>query len=155
MKAILLSLFFAAAACAADRTVVFDNRPEDGIPPEATAQERVDPKPQGTLPSLVADSIQVVRVRYYHTKTWTDEKKLAEYVSGLFDDKRTDLYTFPIWSQGVGEPEIECIIDFTDAYRQTLAGHQKYYQGRLLVWGTVGCFRDGTGKWWFVSLFKY
>ena len=45
---------------------------------------------------------------------------------------------------GVGAPEIECLLTFKNDR-----------EGRLLLWQTVGCLRDGTGKWWFISPQQY
>lgn len=150
-------MLFGITASGGEPSIIFDNRPESGIPPEARAQEQVDSKSHGTLSGLVGDSIKTVRVRYFSAASWPNEKPVREYVAGVLTNKLTECYTFQIWSQGVAEPEIECLIDFTDDYRNkaTLAEHKPYHEGRLLVWGTAACFRDATGRWWFVSLFDY
>jgi hypothetical protein len=51
-------------------------------------------------------------------------------------------------------PEIECIVQFTDEHRQKLLAENKgCREGRLLIWKTESCFRDATGRWWFVNAF--
>ena len=135
----------------------FDNHPESGIPLDAKAQERGDPKSHGKLSDLVGDSIKTVRVRYFSQASWAGEKEVREYIAGLLTNKLTGCFTFQIWSQVVGEPEIECLVDFTDDYRHKVlyTEHKPYQEGRLLIWGTAACFRDATGRWWFVSLVDY
>ena len=128
---------------AAEPRIVFKNRPESGIPKEARSQEKVDPDSHGTLAKVLGDSLQTITVRYFGGE-WPDQKQVASYLTGLLADERTDTYTFQIWSQGVGEPEIECLLTFKN--------HQ---QGRLLLWGTTACVRDSAGKWWFVTVFDY
>lgn len=49
--------------------------------------------------------------------------------------------------------EIECLVEFTDEYRRNLM--RKNHVGRLLIWNTETCFRDGTGIWWFVNAFDH
>ena len=154
MKIALLILLIALPVFGGEPSIVFDNCPESGIPLEARAQERVSSKSHETLPDLVGDSIKTVRVRYFSQATWASEQQVKEYIAGLLTNKRTELFTFEIWSQSVTVPEIECLIDFKDDYRNRLLAENKpYFEGRLLVWGTAACFRDGTGKWWFVNLF--
>ena len=157
MKTLFLVLLFGITASGGEPSIIFDNRPESGIPPEARAQEQVDSKSHGTLSGLVGDSIKTVRVRHFSAASWPNEKPVREYVAGVLTNKLTECYTFQIWSQGVAEPEIECLIDFTDDYRNkaALAEHKPYHEGRLLIWQTEACFRDATGRWWFVSLFDY
>ncbi len=63
---------------------------------------------------------------------------------------------FQIWSQLVGVPEIECFVEFKDEYQEKLLhDHKPYREGRLLIGNTESCFRDATGRWWFVTLFDY
>jgi len=67
-----------------------------------------------------------------------------------------DAYDFQIWSQEVGVPEVECVIEFTDAHRLKLSGEKKHSDdGRLLIWGTEACFQDATGRWWFVAAYDH
>jgi hypothetical protein len=156
MKTHFLILLFGITASGGEPSIIFDNRPESGIPPEARAQEPVDAKSHGTLSGLVGESIKTVRVRYFSAASWSNEKPVREYVAGVLTNKLTECYSFQIWSQGVAEPEIECLIDFRDDYRnRVFAEHKVYREGRLRIWQTEACFRDGTGKWWFVSLFDY
>jgi len=157
MKAFFLIVAFGITASGGEPPIIFDNRPESGIPLEARAQETVDVRSHGALSDLVGDSIKTVRVRYFSRASWASEKQVREYIAGALTNRSTQCYSFQIWSQMVAEPEIECLIDFTDGYRNkvTLAEHKPYHEGRLLIWQTEACFRDGDGRWWFVSLFDY
>lgn len=128
---------------AAEPQIVFKNQPESGIPDEARLQEKVDPASHGTLAKVLGDSLQTITVRYFSGE-WPDQKQVAGYLTGLLVDEGTATYTFQIWSQGVGEPEIECLLTFKGRV-----------EGRLLIWGTTACLRDAAGKWWFVSIYDY
>ncbi len=139
-------------------SIVFDNRPEDGMPLEAEQQEGVNTSHSAgvtnkKLSDIVGDSIQTVRVRYFSTNTWANEAQVRDYIAGLLTDKLATCSDLQIWSEGVGTPQIDCLIDFTDSYRSKL--HRRYYEGKLLVWNTEACFREATGKWWFVNIFDY
>jgi len=146
MKTAFILLLLAATTHAAEPQIVFDKQPvhpAPGIPREAKLQETVDPHGHGTLAKLLGDSVQSMTVHYF-SDVWTDKKQVSDYLVGLLADDSTETYTFQIWSQVVGEPEIECSLTFKN---------QK--QGRLLLWGTTACVCDSTGKWWFVSVFDY
>src|SRR5580704_17876263 len=100
-------------------SIVVDNRPEPGVPPEALAQMHVKMSAKEKaeavalagkeypvrLRTLTAGTIKTVRIRYYNKETWATEKQAREYVAGLFAHKSLDVYGFQIWSQGVGVPE--------------------------------------------------
>jgi hypothetical protein len=140
-------MFTLTLSRAAEPNIIFNlhtNQPESGVPSEARKQEKVDPHGHGTLAHVLGDTLQTVTVRYFNTNTWASEKQVSDYLAGLFPDKRTETYTFQIWSQLVTDPEIECVLTFKDGR-----------QGRLLLWGTAACVRDDMGKWWFVSTFDY
>ena len=108
------------------------------------------------LGTLTADTIKTVRIRYYNKETWATEKQAREYVAGFLAHGSLDVFDFQIWSQGVGVPEIECIVEFTDEYRKKLLAEQKpFREGRLLIWNTESCFRDATGRWRFVNAFDH
>lgn len=145
MKTLIILLWFTTLAHAETPRFVFENRPESGIPREAQQQvrEEFNPLPQGTLAKKVEESIDTVTVRYF-LDTWSDKEQVEDYLTGLLTDDRTEVYDFQIWSQIVGEPEIECLLNF-----------KNHAQGRLLVWGGVACVRDDAGKWWFVTTFDY
>ena len=156
MKTILLILLFGITACGGQPSIIFDNSPEWGMPPEASAQKNVDSKSRGAFSDLFGDSIKTVRVRYFSRASWASEKQVREYIAGALTDKLAECYTFPIWSQIVAQPQIECLIDFTDDYQSKVFSERKgYREGRLVIWHTEACFRDGTGRWWFVNLFDY
>lgn len=161
MKTMLFTLLFTVSASGVDFSVVFDNHPPAGIPLEAQEQQShhlgpIAPKSSETLSDLVGDSIKTIRIRYFSQETWTNQQQVTEYVRGLLKDDRTRVFNIQIWSEGVGVPEIECYIDFTNKEREKLLQERKpYHEGELLVWQTEACYRDPSGKWWFVSLFDY
>lgn len=172
MNAMLLPLFFVCGVGGEEPKIVFDNRPEMGVPLEARAQTRVDSEElkklyatltvqegEGQWPYTfhnTVSTIKTVRIRYFNKETWKSEKQAREYVRGFLANKSSGLNSFQIWSQGVGVPEIECLVDFTDEYRNKLRDEQKRCDtGRLLIWNTEACFRDATGRWWFVNGFDY
>jgi hypothetical protein len=158
VKTIILVLLSGITAFGGEPSIIFDNRPESGIPLDAmtqTTNESADAKSHATLSELMGSSIKTVRVRYFSPSTWIGEHQ-RDYLAGLLTNKFTASYTFQIWSQLVGEPEIECLIDFTDECRNKVyAEHKLYHEGRLLIWGTVACYRDAAGRWWYVTLFDY
>ena len=141
-------------------TVIFDNRPEFGIPLEAEVQMRaaLSDKSAGkgsNLESLAGNKIKTVRIRYFDKNIWASEKQVSKYIAGFLTQK-LPAYRYPFWSEGLGEPQIECIVEFTDDYRNKLIAERKpYHEGQLLIWATESCFRDATGKWWFIGLFDY
>lgn len=178
MNAMLLPLFFICGVGGEEPKIVFDNRPEMGIPMEARAQMQAGSLTREELKKLYAiltisqegegevqlpfrfhdtvSTIKTVRIRYFNKKTWKSEKQAREYVRGFLANKSSGVYSFQIWSQGVGVPEIECLVDFTDEYRKKLRDEQKPCNtGRLLIWNTEACFRDATDRWWFVTVFDY
>jgi hypothetical protein len=145
-------------------SIVFDNRPESGIPAEATAQgHRKSTAPEEALAAkeypvkfhtLTAGTIKAVRIRYFNKETWASEKEARDYVAGFLGNKATDVFGYQVWSQTVGVPEIECVVEFTEEYRKKLLADKKDCRdGRLLIWNTESCFRDATGRWYFVNAF--
>lgn len=120
---------------AEELAIVFDNRPQTGIPPDARAQARRNLTTQKEAPTakdyplkfhtLTAETIKSVRIRYFNKKTWASEKEVREYVTGFFSNKTTEVYGFPVWSQVVGVPEIECIVEYTDEYRRSFSRTRK------------------------------
>ena len=180
MNAILVPLFLICGACGEEPKIVFDNRPETGVPREALAQMRAESnlKPEVLkelhakltarvrklvakkhpleLPDITEGTIKTVRIRYFNKETWETEEQARDYVRGFLAHKSLSVSGFQVWSQGVGVPEIECLMDFTDEYRKELRDEQKpCREGRLLIWETESCFRDATGRWWFVSAFDH
>jgi hypothetical protein len=99
MKTFFFLLVFGITASGAEPSIVFDNRPEQGIPLEASAQNAVDSKSHGALTDLVGDSIKTVRVRYFSSASWSSEKQLRDYVAGALTNKLAECYTSQIWSQ--------------------------------------------------------
>jgi hypothetical protein len=119
------------------------NPPEIGIPEEARRQKMIHDDSHGTIAQLLGDTLDSVTVRYF-SNIWTNQEQVSDYVLGMLADKRTETYSWQVWSQLVGEPEIDCLLTF-----------KNHRQGRLLVWGTAVCLRDEKGRWWFVNVFDY
>ena len=151
-------------ASSEEHKIVFDNRPEAGIPLEATAQkdrkQTAEEKALAAkeypvkLHTLTAGTIKLVRIRYFNKETWASENEARKYVAGFLGNKSSEVYGFQVWSQSVGVPEIECIVEFTDEHKKKLAAQNKECrEGRLLIWNTESCFRDATGRWYFVNAF--
>ncbi len=124
--------------------IVFDNTPESGVPREARNQAPGENDRPTTVPKLLGDSLTTVHVHYFDTKTWKNQQQVSQYIAGLIADPDTGAYTRQGWSQTVAVPEIECLLTFKDRT-----------EGRLLLWRTVGCLRDGNGNWWFISAVDY
>lgn len=143
-------------------SIVFDNRPESGVPREALDQKlklsaQEESLVAGGFHALTDGTIKTVRTRYFNKETWKSDKEAAAYVAGFLDHESLGVWGFQVWSQSVGVPEIECIVEFTDEYRDKLVAEKKDFrpEGRLLIWNTESCFRDATGRWWFVNAFDY
>jgi hypothetical protein len=154
MNIVLWMLLFAFPVYGEVPVILFDNRPEAGIPQEARLQERTNAASsgtKGTLSAFLGDSVKVLRVRYFNKQSWTNENQVREYLAALVTNKFTELYTGQVWSELVGIPEIECLVDF----RKNYFGGKPYYEGRLLLWHTEACFRDENGRWWFVNIFDH
>jgi hypothetical protein len=160
----LIGCLSARTVSGGEPSIVFDNRPEAEIPEEAKAQEHRKATAQEEalaakeypvkFPTLIAGTIKSVRIRYFNKETWASEKDARDYVAGFLGNKASEVYGWQIWSQSVGVPEIECIVEFTDEYRKKLLAEKKgSREGRLLIWNTESCFRDATGTWYFVSAF--
>ena len=149
--------------CGTGPEIVFDNRPDAGVPPEALAQkpdEHPDAPAGGrprTLRSMTEGTIKAVRIRYFNKETWPTEGQARDYVGGFLADTSTDVSDFQNWSQVVFRPEIECVVEFSDASLEKLRreGKPSSREGRLILWNTESCFRDATGRWRFVSAFHH
>jgi len=163
MKAMLFALFIVCAVNAGEPSIVFDNRPEAGVPREALAQKLKLSAQEELLATkespikfhaLTDGTIKTVRIRYFNKETWQSEKEARQYVDGFLRNKSLALYDFQIWFEVVGVSELECIVEFTDEHRKKLlAENKECREGRLHIWNTESCFRDATGTWWFVDAF--
>ncbi len=102
-------------------------------------------------------TIKTVRVRYFNKATWATEPGAKAYLAGFLASDKPGLFDFQIWSQSLGRPEIECVVEFSGAYLEKLRQQNKPCrpEGRLLIWNTEACFRDAAGRWWFVTLFDH
>ena len=157
----LLCILCTLAVEADEPPVVVDNRPEVGIPREARDQARAagDGTVVGVGPrfrDLTDKTIKTVRIRYFNSKTWATEQAACDYVAKFLRDESAGCFTYQPWSQGVALPEIECIVEFTDEHRRKcLSESKECREGRLLIWETESCFRDASGKWWFVTVYDH
>jgi len=116
-----------------------DYRPTIGIPAEARLQKRngEEDRDYGPLAKHFEHTVEVVSVRH-HSNIWTNQAHASNYLAGLLVNHQTSVYTYQVWSQPVGLPDIECTLTFTN-------GHA----GRLLIWESAICFRDQSNRWWF------
>jgi hypothetical protein len=158
----LLILLFASSVYGGGPAILFDNqhRPVLGIPPEARAQERTNSLgsgSHGSLSPLLRDSVKALRVQYFNKESWKTEDQVRAYLGALTTNQFTEVYGLQMWSESVGTPEIDCLVDFTEEYQSKVVSqeHSTYRQGRLLLWLTEACFRDGSGRWWFVNVFDH
>ncbi len=146
MKTIVIALMLAARAFAVEPRVVFEKQgiiPVPGIPKEARLQKnKTATLENGTLAKLLGESTQSITVNYF-SDVWTPGK-LEDYLVGLLAADSTSIYTFEIWSNGAGEPEVDCSLAFKNGKK-----------GRLLLWDTRACISDPQGRWWFVTLFDH
>ena len=141
-----------------ERPVIeFDNLPLAGIPLEAALQAY---KPEFVrqnkkFHSIVDGKIKRVRIRYMDDRTWKKKENVQTYLGKILTNEKHEAYGSQIWSQGVHLPEIECVIEFTEEHIAEFREKRvrSYREGVLLLWESVACYRDATGKWWFVSLF--
>ncbi len=156
MKSVLLSLLIFCGG----PTIVFDDRPDYGVPPEALAQKPLELNAQNfpkTFHAMSEGTIKTVRVRYFNKATWAKEEAASEYLTGFLADTKTGVFSFQIWSQLVGTPEIDCVVEFSDDYLKKLRQENTscHSEGRLIIWNTEACFRDSAGRWWFLNMFDY
>lgn len=156
MRTTLFMVVLAVSAAASEPSIIFDSRPESGVPVDAMTQKPLDTRNHGSLGQLAGDSIKTVRVMYHDKATWTNEQQIQTYIAGLLTNVHAETYSFQVWSQGLGRPELECGIEFTSAHQARVrADRIRAHDGRLLIWKTEACFRDATGRWWFVALFDH
>ena len=116
---VLLILLFASSVYGGGPTILFDNqhRPESGIPPEARAQERtnsVGPPSHVSLFPLLRDSVKALRVQYFNKESWKTEDQVRAYLGALTTNRFAEVYGFQVWSELVGTPEIDCLVDFSE-----------------------------------------
>ncbi len=140
--------------------IVFDDRPAIGVPPEALAQKPGASRNKELLKTfhdMTDGTMKAVRIRYFNKATWATKEEACAYVAGFLSDKSSAVFDFQIWSQSVGRPEIESIIEFSDDSLKKLRAEKKpcHSEGLLLLWNTEACFRDATGRWWFVNVFNH
>lgn len=134
--------------------IQFDNRPESGIPSEALDQ--IAPEKQMLVWSeVVGNNVELVRVRYYNPARWSSKEAVSVYLDGLCaeDAFRVQVWQKEVWAQNVKVPDLECLVDFTaDEQMRILNQKQVPREGKLLVWGNAGCFRDAAGIWHFLTI---
>ena len=104
MKAIGCVLILMSAVQGQEPSIVFDNRPELGVPTEALAQEDMKSPlvPSRSLYELTDGTLKTIRIRYFNKDTWATEDQAREYVRGFLADKSSEIYGSQVWSQVVG-----------------------------------------------------
>ena len=157
---LVLGVLSTCPAGGEEAKIVVDSRPEMGVPAEALAQEHEAPKKgQKTFVELTDGIIKTVRIRYYDKEKLATEELATDYVRKILKDKTLDVAGFQIWSEALGEPEVECRIEFTTEHQeqvwkkqreQPVKGKIHHREGCLLIWPGRACFRDAAGRWWFV-----
>jgi hypothetical protein len=146
IKAIVILLsVWASCAFAEDVKYFYDPRPDWGIPREATGPNTWHKAPpHSTISSILGDSLQEVKIRYYR-ECWKTEKDAEAYLSGLLKSQNNHVEGGVFWDQAVLVPHIECTLVFKPGAAR----------GKLLLWDWVGCFQDEHGTWWFVAFPEY
>jgi hypothetical protein len=90
MKAILLGLLLTCAG--KEPSIVFDDRPEAGVPPEALAQKTDQGFGNETLHAMTQGTIKTIRIRYFNKKTWATEGQAREYVAGFLAHESQEVF---------------------------------------------------------------
>ena len=152
MKCLLvvcLATLVLSSASIDEMKITFDKKPDAGIPVEAQLQNN-KPLPKPLLwGEVFAGKFKSANIRYFDAETWKTQKEVKQYLTGYLEREDTQVFSHAPWAQGVGVPEIECSIEFTDDYRKSTDGKFRY--GKLLIWNTVACFRDADGTWHFLT----
>jgi len=145
MKSILLALMIAAVmACrwlgAADYEVVYDPKPDRGLPFEAGEEKifQITNAP-ASLPALLGSNVYSVKLRYFR-ECWKTPAEAQGFLNGLLTNQNHTLYSYIPWAQLVEEPYLECSVNYRNGYR-----------GRLLLWDWVGCVQGIDSRWWFLT----
>lgn len=149
LLAVCLATLILSAVSFDEMKITFDKKPDAGIPVAAQLQnnERL-PKPL-LWGEVFAGKFKSANIRYFDPNTWKTKKQVKQYLTGFLKREDIQIFSRVPWAQGVGVPEIECSIEFTDDYRKSTDGKFKY--GKLLIWKTVACFRDANGTWHFLT----
>lgn len=151
------------AARGEDPSVTFDNTPLLGMPLDARKQEFKELRSgdgSNTFRKITEGAIKGIRIRYFEKETWGSQAQVSKYLTGFLNYERIDVHNFEVWAQAVYTPEIECVIDFRKDHLEKLreeAVDRDFLrpEGRLLIWNSVACYRDATGKWFFLTLGDY
>jgi len=138
---IFLMLLFAAhpLRAAQDKLeVVYDPRPDHGIPREVVLQKSRSARDYGPMKSIVnSEDILLIKVRYYDT-SFKDIQEVQSYlISVLVSDKGSTNSYIP-WAESLPAPYVEATI-----YFKSLAS------GKWLLWPSHSVFQDEQMKWWF------
>ena len=138
--------------------VIYDQRPEADIPPEARgAGTTPDPDAKSGRPSnitfgIVTDlrdygplrnvmprDVHAVTVRYYDG-SFKDVQEVQRYLTSVLRTEKGSTTTYCPWAESLPVPAVEATIQFASGEK-----------GRLLLWrqGRL-VYQDPGLKWWFV-----
>jgi hypothetical protein len=140
-------------------TVIYEPRPEPGIPreargagttpdPDATSGSRsrsnitfgivTDLKDYGPLRNVMPRDIHAVSVRYYGG-SFKDIQEVRRYLTAVLRSEKGSTSTYCPWAEALPVPTIEATIQFASGET-----------GRLLLWrqGRL-VYQDPGQKWWF------
>lgn len=158
--ALALSILIGATAgpvAAAEIQVIYDQRPEPGIPreargagttpdPDATGGPRsnirfgivTDLTDYGPPRNVVSPDIHAVTVRHYD-RSFRNIQEVQRYLTSVLRSDKGSTTTFCPWAEALPVPAIEATIQFASGGK-----------GRLLLWreGRL-VYQDPDLKWWF------
>ncbi len=161
LSILLIPLIVMCVAGAETPSIIFDNRPEAGVPLEASFQEpESDDEGDVRLFHEMTDgAIKTVRIRYFNKESWATEEMAKKYLSGFLAHESQQVSDQQVSAKLVPSvPEIECIVEFTPEHHLAKlkpGERRRHHEGRLLIWYSEACYRDATGRWFFVSTFDH
>jgi hypothetical protein len=144
-------------ASGAEIRVIYDGRPEAGLPrearwagttpdPDATGGPRsnvmfgivTDLKDYGPIRNVMPQDIRAVSVRYY-SGAFKDIREVQQYLTSVLRSEKGSTTTHCPWAESLPVPSIEATIQFASGET-----------GRLLLWrpGRL-VYQDPGQKWWF------
>ena len=140
-----------------DVKVIYDQRPDAGIPHEARfAGTKPDPdsktssqtnisfgivtdlKDYGPLRSIISSDIHAITVRYYDG-SFKDILDVQTYLTSVLRSEKGSTNAFCPWAESLPVPAVEATVQFTSGRT-----------GKWLLWRQGrSVYRDPDTKWWF------